>query len=214
MKNRIRSAIGLAVSAAVEDTAGRSTDAADPTSGSAGSPEVVEEAAGAVRVPVPNSRRLAAATVHSSGAATGAPPSPPAFSHDSRSPPTLATDPVASAEAGRALVSCGAADADGTVTVSTPAGASLPEPASAAGAEDPPVAGTETSGVSTSVAGEVDGVVSGVTSGVTTGESLRLAGALVAAEPRGARVPRTSLPGAPLSSAEALAEAPESPRLL
>ena len=82
--------------------------------GGRGSDVDVDAAAGATPVARSNSRRLAAATVHANGAATGEPSEPPEANHDHNDPPKLA------AGATRAAVITGADATGGDDTSATP----------------------------------------------------------------------------------------------
>ena len=115
-KNRMKSAIGLAVNEPVAEAPGVSTSvpAAAPINGS---PLVVAAAALAVPACEPTSRLVAANAAHANGPAAGTPPSLPAPSHDSRLP----LNPVTAPRAPAAVItgSSGASAATGTLTAST-----------------------------------------------------------------------------------------------
>ena len=68
---------------------------AEPINGDNGSPLLTAAAGAAVRDTPPNSRRLAAATVHANGAAAGESPLPPVPNHANRLPLTPRTPPAA-----------------------------------------------------------------------------------------------------------------------
>lgn len=93
--------------------------ASDPV---AGSPLLIDAAAVTRGVP-PNSRRLAAAAVHASGATAGSPLWPPAPSHDHNEPFIAA----AGATRAAAITTAGAA-ADGVIPATTTADTDPPEP--------------------------------------------------------------------------------------
>ena len=84
---------------------------AEPINGDTGSPLLTAAAGAAVREAPPNSRRLAAATVHANGAAAGESPLPPAPSHANRLPLTPRTPPAAAAARGATLITGAAAAA-------------------------------------------------------------------------------------------------------
>lgn len=144
-KNRIRSAIGLAVNDPVAAADG-------PTSitGSAGSPLDVAAAGATVFTPEESSRRVNPATAHINGPTAGAPPSPSAPSHDSRLEPISETDPAPAAT-----------DAAGAVITGTaPSG-------TAAGVATTGALSTTTATASTAAAGRpTDSATSTTTSGV------------------------------------------------
>ena len=113
----------------------------DPTAaarGATGSPVDTDAAAGTVREAPPNSRRLAAATVHASGPAAGPSPDPPDANHANTSEPTPRTPPAVAAA--RAAVTTGA-DTTGADTTGADTTASL---TTTAGVESPPPTGATT----------------------------------------------------------------------
>lgn len=120
MKIRMKSAIGFAITDAVDDAPGETTLvlAAAPITGSTGSPLEVAAAAAGVTAFFPISRRLIAAAAHINGAAAGAWPSPPACNHDSRPRLIPSTEPEADAGRGDAVIT-GASATTGTATAST-----------------------------------------------------------------------------------------------
>ena len=116
--------------------------------GATGSPVDTDAAAGTVREAPPNSRRLAAATVHANGPAAGPSPDPPDANHANTSEPTPRTPPAVAAA--RAAVTTGAdttgadttgADTTGADTTGADTTASL---TTAAGVESPPPTGATT----------------------------------------------------------------------
>lgn len=119
--------------------------ASDPV---AGSPLLIDAAAVTRGVP-PNSRRLAAAAVHASGATAGSPLWPPAPSHDHNEPFIAA----AGATRAAAITTAGAA-ADGAIPATTTAGTDPPEPEPGTATETETastVTGDATSGIRTPV---------------------------------------------------------------
>jgi len=117
----------------------------DPTAaarGATNSPVDTDAAAATVREEPPNSRRLAAATVHANGPAAGPSPDPPDANHANTSEPTPRTPPAAAA---RAAVTTGAdttgADTTGADTTGADTTASL---TATAGVESPPPTGATT----------------------------------------------------------------------
>ena len=106
--------------------------------GATGSPVDTDAAAGTVREAPPNSRRLAAATVHASGPAAGPSPDPPDANHANTSEPTPRTPPAVAAA--RAAVTTGA-DTTGADTTGADTTASL---TTTAGVESPPPTGATT----------------------------------------------------------------------
>ena len=84
----------------------------DPTAaavGPTGSPVDTDAAGADVRAAPPNSRRLAAATVHANGPAAGPSPEPPEANHANRFEPTPRTPPTAAAARGAVITGADAA---------------------------------------------------------------------------------------------------------
>ena len=112
-------------------------DGAPGDAKSTSSPLDTRAAGATVRDRAPNSRRLAAATVHANGAAAGPSPEPSNANHANTSSLTPRTPPASAARAGALITGTDAAGGDATSTTDTPA--------------DPP---STTSGESTSGATE------------------------------------------------------------
>ena len=104
----------------------------------------------------PNSRRLAAATVHANGAAAGSPPRPPPTSHANRPELRPLTDPDADAR-GAAIISAatarGAIDITGATTGAADNSADEPNPARSKAASTG--SGTTATGISSDVVGDI-----------------------------------------------------------
>ena len=94
-------------------------DAATNNAGSTNSPLDTRAAGATVRDRAPNSRRLAAATVHANGAAPEPSPEPPRANHANTSALTPRT-PSASAARGVALITGADSTGDATSTTVTP----------------------------------------------------------------------------------------------
>ena len=105
----------------------------DPTDATGGSPLLTEAAGPAMRAAPPNSRRLAAAAVHATGADGSAPPFT-APSHVSMPVPIAFTDPDAAAARGADVITGGAAAA-GAIASDDASAAGMSGSLTAAGSE-------------------------------------------------------------------------------
>ena len=118
----------------------------DPTAaarGAAGSPVDTDAAGAAVRDAPPNSRRLAAATVHANGPAPEPSPEPPEANHSKTFEPTPWTPPDAAAARGAVITgAAAAAGADTTGGDTTTSGAATES--DTAGVESLPPTGATT----------------------------------------------------------------------
>jgi hypothetical protein len=107
--------------------------------GATGSPVDTDDAAATVREAPPNSRRLAAATVHANGPAAGPSPDPPEANHANTSEPTPRTPPAVAAALAADTTgadttgadTAGAAGADTTASLTTTVGVESPPPTGA-----------------------------------------------------------------------------------
>ena len=99
-----------------ESVAARAAEAAAAATGPTGSPRVTAAAAVTVLDVTPDSRRVAASTVHINGAASGASPPEPEPNQDSRSAPIPLTELDAAAARAGASMTTGAAAAGATET--------------------------------------------------------------------------------------------------
>ena len=114
------------------------------TTGAAGSPLVTCAAGATDRDRTPNSRRLAAATVHANGPAPEPSPEPPNANHATTSSPTPRTPPASAARGVALITGADTSAGDATSTSGTPA-------------EPPPTPSDESTSGATKSTAESDG---------------------------------------------------------